>query len=121
MTRQEAVEIAQAIPAQVPTPNKLSFILVWALTFIMAVTYAYFVNQTVMNIVERKNVENQIATLESDVSNLEFDFIAQKNTINLEFAYSQGFEDILDTRYITRLDNGNRLTLQDISSYEEIQ
>ena len=120
MTTQEAVALVKTVPNAVPNPNKKSFILVWVLIFLLSVFYALFVNQTVMNIVERQSIEKEMAALESRVGNLEFEFIAKKNEINLDYAYAQGFEDILDTRYIARGDDGSRLTLRNVS-YEEIQ
>ena len=46
-----------------------------------AVFYAYFVNQTILNIVERENIEEEIVMLNSKISELEFDYIALKNKI----------------------------------------
>ncbi len=78
----------------------------WGLLSILVVVsflYAYFVNSTILNIVERKNTSNQITLLSSNVSELESEYFALSNKIDLPYIYSLGFKDASPhTKYASR-------------------
>ena len=76
------------------------FLIVFLLFSIVA--YVYFVNQTVLNIVKREKIENQIMSLNSRIGELEFKYISLKNNISLDYAYSIGFVDVKDVKFASR-------------------
>ncbi|MBU4480444.1 hypothetical protein KKG48_03325 [Patescibacteria group bacterium] len=90
------------------TINNISYFerkLFWVfLAFLVsfAILYGYFVNQTILNIVERKGMEDKIVVLESEISEFEFDYITLKNNTNLDYAYSVGFKNVSDIKFASR-------------------
>ena len=48
---------------------------------VMSLLYAYFVNSTVLNIVERKSINNEIIVLSSHVSEMESEYFDLSNKI----------------------------------------
>jgi ABC-type Na+ efflux pump permease subunit len=78
---------------------------------VVLVLYGYFVNETVFNIVSRKSLEAEIATLNSDIGALELNYIARKNNVTLEYAYAKGFKDVTSTTYVARTTDSAALTL----------
>jgi hypothetical protein len=77
---------------------------------LLAVAYGYFVNGIVFNTVARKGLENNIASMSSDISELEFSYIAAKNSITLPYAYSIGFKDTKDPVFISRASSEHGLS-----------
>lgn len=90
--------------------KKLFWILVVSL-FFSVIFYAYLVNQTVLNIVERENIQDEITTLNSRISELEFKYIALKNNINLEYAHSLGFINAKNVKFASRKLSGDGLSI----------
>jgi len=72
--------------------------------------YAYFVNQTILNIVERENFEEEIAVLNSEISELEANYLDLKNKITLDYAHSLGFSDAKNIKFAS-----NKLYSQGLS------
>lgn len=69
---------------------------VWALVFlnvVLAGGYIYAVNCTVFNVVATTKAGKTLAQTNATVSDLESRYVSIKNKINLDFAYSQGFQD----------------------------
>lgn len=88
----------------------------WSLAVLLvfsSIMYAYLVNQTILNIVERENLEGDIITLNSNISELEFDYISLKNDINLDYAHSIGFVNVGKVKFASRKLPGQTLTLRD--------
>jgi len=79
--------------------------------FLFAMSYAYFINQTVLNIVGRKNAEEQINVVNSKISQLELEYMERKNSITLEYAHSIGFKDSGKIIYVSKNQNSDGLTL----------
>jgi hypothetical protein len=76
----------------------------WALltTFIFAIgLYMYFINTTVRNVVASQNLETKITQLNLAISSKEFQYIKNRNAVNLNLAYSMGFRDVSAKTYIT--------------------
>jgi hypothetical protein len=63
------------------------FSLIVGLVFV----YAYFVNGTIQNIVEAKDMRVKISALTSSIGNLEASYLEKKGEITLEYAHSKGF------------------------------
>lgn len=64
--------------------------------------YGYFVQQAIVNVVEREQVSKSIKTMSSDVIALEAQYFSMKNSIDLESAYEQGFSRPQVTTFISR-------------------
>jgi hypothetical protein len=64
--------------------------------------YIYFVGKSIVNVVVREEVEIQIAEINSEISELELDYISKKNSINMAFAQEQGFKSISNKTFINR-------------------
>ncbi len=78
----------------------------WALAGMIAalvLSYAYFVNAAIVNIVATKDMQVQISELTSEVGNLEAEYLAAKSALTLDEARSLGFvSSTSDASYITK-------------------
>ena len=66
----------------------------WSVSGIIVVllfTYSYFVNASVLAVVERKNIEKEISLASSRSATLEHEYFAQSEKINISLAHSIGF------------------------------
>ncbi len=74
--------------------------------FILIITlaslYVYFVGKSIVNVVVREETELQIAEVNSRLSDLESAYLAQKDSINMEFAQAEGFDTISEKIFVTR-------------------
>ena len=77
-----------------------------ALFVVFAGTYAYFLQQTVRDVVERKSLNTQIAQLHSDIGDAEYNYGASVSGVTKERAAALGFEEVDEARYVTRADRG---------------
>ena len=85
--------------------NQLEKKIFWFLAGVIGISsmlYVYLVNQTILNIVMRENVESEMVDLESKISELEFEYITLKNDINIDYAYSIGFVDVEKVKFASR-------------------
>ncbi len=76
----------------------------WGLlmTLIFAIgLYMYFINTTVRNVVASQDLETKITQLNLAISSKEFQYIKNRNAVNLTLAYSMGFRDASAKTYIT--------------------
>jgi len=81
------------------------------LLIVLLVAYIFLVNQTVHQIVERKELESQNSILSSQVSEREFAYMRHKNAITPEFAYQGGFREANKTTYVSRISEATLVTL----------
>lgn len=56
--------------------------------------YSFLVQQTVMQVVSRGEVEKQVAMLRAETTTLESRYIALSNTITSDLAHSLGYKEI---------------------------
>jgi hypothetical protein len=70
--------------------------------FVLAAFYVYAVNQTVRNVMNRQALENEFSHLSAHLGELEFEYIALKNSINVSFAESIGFEQVGEAKFVSR-------------------
>jgi len=70
--------------------------------FTLISIYSYFINASVLNVVERKNIENAISTLGSNVSGLETEYFVKVDSVNIDLALSMGFKKIENTSFAVR-------------------
>ena len=65
-----------------------------------ALLYAYFVSSSVLNIVQRKNIEANINIASSRVGDLESEYIFLTKNITLQYARTLGFSEPKDVAYV---------------------
>lgn len=64
--------------------------------------YVYFVGKSIVNVVVREEIELQIAEVNSELSELELNYIVKKDTINMLFANERGFKSISKKTFVNR-------------------
>jgi hypothetical protein len=89
--------------------QKLFYSLVGTLIVVLCL-YGYFLNETVHHIVERKDLEDNTALVATEVSQMESRYLAGKESLTLDYAYSHGFVAV-NPDYIEQTDRA--LTLRD--------
>ncbi|MCH7598058.1 hypothetical protein IID27_03430 [Patescibacteria group bacterium] len=76
--------------------------------------YGYFVSKSIVNVIIREEIEQDLAKVNAHISDLEYDYIKKKNTINLKLAYELGLRDVRNKKFITRGSLlGRQLTVSD--------
>ena len=60
---------------------------------LLGLIYALLLGLMVFNIVERKNLEQEMQTLSVEVSNLELEYLALAGSLDLELSRSLGFQE----------------------------
>lgn len=83
-------------------------VLVWTLapTIVLSfILYMFFVNGAVLNVVAREEVENELASLNAKVSELEFEYISLRNSITIDYAYNRGFKEVEESVFAERPGN----------------
>lgn len=81
------------------------------LFILFAGSYAYFLQETVQHVVERKHLDNKIATLHSDIGDAEYNYSASVSEVTKDKALAMGFNEVEDTTYVTRADRGTLVSL----------
>ena len=74
------------------------------------ILYMFFVNGAVLNVVAREEVENDLASLNAEVSELEFQYISLRNSITIDYAYDRGLQEAQNVAFAER-GQGSSLTL----------
>jgi len=84
----------------------------WAIASLIvcfAASYIFAINSAIRNTALRQNLETEVAALTAKQSSLEFAYIEQKNKINIDLAYEQGFKEVSNPVYVS-LTSGNSFT-----------
>ncbi|TAK57892.1 hypothetical protein EPO17_00785 [Patescibacteria group bacterium] len=81
-----------------------------AILFILFSIYGFLLKTTVHNIVLRENFGKERATLVSHVADLNANYIALKNSITLEVAYSRGFKPASEPHFISKQNTAKTLS-----------
>ena len=87
----------------------------WTLSsvlMLLVLTYGYMLNATILNVVARQKSQNDIASLSSDIGNLETSYIALQNNVNIDLAYSMGFKDVSNPQFLYRNSSAIGLSLR---------
>ncbi len=82
--------------------EKRAFTALIAIVFILLGFYGYFISKSIVNVIVREEVNNDIVAVSSAISELEFEYIAHKNTINKEYAKAAGFTNIASKKFVAR-------------------
>jgi len=85
------------------------FLLVILITNVFG--YIYFVRGTVVDIVQRQNLEKSISNLDSKMISLESEYLKTKNNITSELAVNLGFKLINSRKFVTRDQTSINLSL----------
>lgn len=90
--------------------KKIFSILLISVVFSWA-AYLFLVNHTVLNVVHREKMTENISVLQARLSEMETSYISKKNSISLDYAYSEGFKEVSDTQFIERAQLGQGLSV----------
>lgn len=82
----------------------------FGLAVLLFFTYGYFIETSVGNIVERKNVEKEIALLNSTLGSLELDYVALKETVGAQKARELGFVEVKEVAFVEKASENVKLT-----------
>lgn len=80
---------------------KITFMLFSAIIFCV-VLYTYSAFKTTENAFKKTAVMKKISAVSSLIGESESEYLNLKNSINLETAYSMGFKDVKNPRYLSR-------------------
>ncbi|MDD4988802.1 MAG: hypothetical protein PHV42_00010 [Candidatus Pacebacteria bacterium] len=89
----------------------------WGAAFLLLVllcSYAYLLNHTIRNVVERQKSGERIASLSSGVGELESRYITLKDSITLDLASSLGFQTVQNPVFISRTALSKALSLNSV-------
>jgi cell division protein FtsB len=64
--------------------------------------YGYFINATVMNVVQMRNVNSQKEQVQTAMSKLEYKYIALSTNLNMDYAKKLGFHSVEDPQFAVR-------------------
>ena len=103
-----------SIPENPEIEKKLIMALFIAI-LLSAILYGYLIKEAVISIVLRDKIGEEMGDLSSKVSNLEVEYIELKNKIDLDFAYSKGFKEVTDIKFVSRNNLGRTLTIKNQS------
>ncbi len=78
---------------------------------LLTISYLFLLGNMVLNIVERKSLENEARTLASEVGEMELEYLELSGKIDLQLSYSRGFKEVKAT-YATRRSLGSLPTTQ---------
>lgn len=81
--------------------GKIFFLLVIGIIILVS-TYISLIHSTVINVVEREKVINEIREKSTIVSELESNYFAMKDKINIELARAKGFQDSEVSSFISK-------------------
>ncbi|PCI20016.1 hypothetical protein COB64_02910 [Candidatus Wolfebacteria bacterium] len=82
--------------------KKRLFIVLSFFVVLFAVTYMFLIASSVGNIVERKNLENEVRSITSTIGELELEYLSITNTIDIKYAKTLGFVEPSSTYYASR-------------------
>ena len=88
--------------------TKVNFAVLGAALFLLLFLYSFFINASVLNIVERKNIEKKMSETNSHLSSLETEYFNHINNINLDLALSIGFEEVSSSNFAYRKPSDGR-------------
>ena len=82
--------------------RRLTIIVLGSICFAAIILYVVAVNFTVRNVAKRQAMENELGALSSKISEMEFKYIREKNSITLAKAAAMGFVPANETKFVSR-------------------
>lgn len=107
----------QAVAITIDYTNKRTQTLTWGLLAIataLAGMYVYFVVSATWNAFALEQSKNDIASLNSKLGDMEFQYMSEKNNVTLDVAYSKGFINNSNTSFVTREKMGKSVALRSL-------
>ncbi|MBU1046410.1 hypothetical protein KKH36_01345 [Patescibacteria group bacterium] len=92
--------------------KKIFISLIFALAF-FSCSYIYLILQTTMNITTYQDIKQEIIELDSQIGDLEFEYMFLKKNINLEMAKTLGYVEASNINFIDKDIVTNKLSLKD--------
>ncbi len=96
--------------------NRILFFMLITLSLCASVFYAYGITNAIHNVAERQNLERELSIHTAHVSDLEFQYLALKNTVDLKMAESLGFATADTAYYVSRRTSVAYISLADPAS-----
>ncbi len=93
--------IAENYNSMLAYRGKIFFLLLAAIVILVS-TYITLIHSTIVNVVEREKIVNEIREKSTAVSELESSYFAMKSKINIELARSKGFQDSEVSSFISK-------------------
>jgi len=87
---------------QIDITHRRVFLIVLAHLFFAVFMYGFLVNATILNIVERKNTQEEVRILNSLIGELESEYSFLRSRISYEEAYARGFKEPKEKVYASR-------------------
>lgn len=103
-------KITNEITQNVNVQKKLFRILASGSIILFAV-YVYLVGSITFDVIARKSLETTIATLTSEVNNLDLTYLNNTNKINKEYALANGFVESHQNIFVLR-DTASRVAIR---------
>lgn len=69
---------------------------------LLACLYVYFVSKSVLNVVMREEIEQDIAALSSTIGDLEFQYLSLQNSVDLSRAQEFGLVALDEKQFVAR-------------------
>ncbi len=91
--------------------TKIYFWVLVSVFFFCLFSYGYMVQASIVNVVNRQAMEEEISLLNSNILDLECAYIKSKNSINLELATGLGFVPGDSQKFVTRNSSNLGLSL----------
>ena len=91
----------RSITAVLSLKKRIFWILVVSIASLI-ILYGYFVSYSIINVVLREEVEQELTRVTTRISDLEFQYLSKKSSINLALAHSLGFQNISQKQFVSR-------------------
>lgn len=82
--------------------EKRAFAILVMMIFILLGFYGFFISKSIVNVIVREEINNDIVAINSIISDLEFNYINRKDTINKEYAEEIGFKTIANKKFVNK-------------------
>ncbi len=92
--------------------NRRIFYTIFSLFLLVGGLYLYFIGNIVFSVLERKTVETQTKVALQAVNELEIQYLAKDNNINLALAESLGFKEAKSALFASRTNLGESVSLR---------
>ncbi len=79
--------------------EKQIFWAVFSLLISLTLTYGFLVNKTISNAISKERMDSEIATLNTNVNTLEFQYLSLKDSITMNLALSKGFVETKEANF----------------------
>ena len=91
--------------------RRQAFFALALLAGLLVAVYLFLLNQTIRDVVAVEDTQRAMATLHSEVGDLESQYLAARSLVNLETAANLGFHDSSVAGFLARSSGHTRLTL----------